>query len=221
MTENDRAAVQDFLAKLRTARLPEKSPELERMVEETFQVQPDAAQLLVIKCMLQQHALDELRAEIESLRNQLAQRPAPAQTGGSDRGWFARLTGQAPRQPQPPPASQPAYAPQPAAAPAYGPFGGGSLLGSIATTAAGVAAGEFLFDGIEHMLHGSRGYGFGGAAAFGEVPVVENITVNEYGAQPQARGDSFIDDNDVGARDADFDDAGYTDDSFSDDDSMI
>jgi hypothetical protein len=71
------------------------------------------------------------------------------------------------------------------------------------------------------MLHGGPGDGFGGAAAFGEVPTVENVTINEYGAPLQGRDDGFVND-DTGARDADFDDSSYSDDSsFSDDDSFI
>jgi hypothetical protein len=239
MNDSDRAALQDFLVKLKSARLPDKDAEAARLIDEAFQVQPDAAQLLTIKCLLQQRALDELRAQIEALQQQLAQAAAPAEQGSTrDRGWFARLMGTPPRRTAPGVAPPPAggygqaYA-APAYAPAYGPAPGGSLLGSIATTAAGVAAGEFLFEGIEHMMHGG-GYGFGGygggfgsGAFMGAPPVVENVTINEFGGQPPQDFDARGHDSAAGMQNADyvsddlgdtdgggFDDAGF-DDSFS------
>lgn len=196
MNDSDRALLQDFLTKLKSARLPEKDPEAARLIDEAFQVQPDAPVLLVIRCLLQQRALDELRAQIEALQHQLAQAQAGQGAAAStqDRGWFSRLMGTPAHRPAPAPAPPPVtYAAPPPAygAPAYGSYGsapGGSLLGSIATTAAGVAAGEFLFSGIEHMLGGGHGYGYGyGPGGFGgvEQPVVENVTINEFGGQPQ------------------------------------
>ncbi|MBL6752120.1 MAG: DUF2076 family protein [Nevskia sp.] len=226
MNDTDRASLQDFLARLRSARLPERDAEAARLIEETFQVQPDAAQLLTIKCLLQQRALDELRGQVEALQQQLAQAQTAAPGGqGStqDRGWFARLMGAPPRQPAQPmaPPPGPAYG-QAYAAPAYGAAPGGSLLGSIATTAAGVAAGEFLFEGVEHLLHGGRGYGYGyGPGAFMDPqPVVENVTINEFGGQPQPafdlrQGDYGADAGFQNVGDAGGFDGGGFDDSFS------
>src|SRR3954453_12061043 len=70
-----------------------------------------------------------------------------------------------------PPGYGPAYGAPPAYAPAYGaPMGGGfsSFLGQAAATAAGVAGGEFLFQGIENMFgHHGGGGGFGGGGVGG------------------------------------------------------
>jgi hypothetical protein len=246
MNDSDRAALQEFLAKLKIARLPEKDPEASRMIDEVFQVQPDAAQLLVIKSLLQQRALDEMRAQIEDLQQELAQlqsqaATAPAQESSQDRGWFSRLMGAPARRPQasapPPPAYSQGYS-QGYAAPAYGAgpmqAPGGSFLGSIATTAAGVAAGEFLFEGIEHMLHGGRGYGGYGYAPSGFMegqPVVENVTINEYG-NDHGGGHEYqraVDSRDTGSgfqnvddpidNSGDFD-SGSFDDSFSGNDDI-
>lgn len=56
----------------------------------------------------------------------------------------------------------------------------GSFLGTAAATAAGVAGGAFLFQGIESLLghHGSGGGFFDTASATPEH--VENVTINEY-----------------------------------------
>jgi uncharacterized protein len=90
----------------------------------------------------------------------------------------------------------PGYAP--AYAPAYGapPVGGGfsSFLGQAAATAAGVAGGEFLFQGIENMFGHHGGGGFGGGGSFGgegfgggfggegfaNAGPTEDLTINNY-----------------------------------------
>lgn len=58
--------------------------------------------------------------------------------------------------------------------------GGGSFLGSMAATAAGVAGGAFLFQGIENLMghHGGAGSGLMGQNNSG-LPV-ENTTVNNF-----------------------------------------
>jgi hypothetical protein len=73
--------------------------------------------------------------------------------------------------------------------------------------AAGVAAGDFLFEGLSGLFGGHRGFGLGGGfggpwggGGFGG-PTVENLTVNEY--------------NDDGLRD---DGGSRNDDSFGSDD---
>jgi hypothetical protein len=48
--------------------------------------------------------------------------------------------------------------------------------------AAGVVAGDFLFEGLSGLFGGHRGFGFGGGyGGFGGGPTVENVTINEYG----------------------------------------
>lgn len=57
----------------------------------------------------------------------------------------------------------------------------GSVLGSVAATAAGVAGGAFLYQGIEHMFNGNSGAGLArqnGLSA--PVENIENTTVNNY-----------------------------------------
>ncbi|WP_017911528.1 DUF2076 family protein, partial [Xanthomonas sp. SHU 166] len=84
--------------------------------------------------------------------------------------------------------------PTPAPAAARGP----SFLSTAATTAAGVAGGMFLFEGVESLLGGHHGGGlFGGGAP--QETVVENITNNYYDDTPQQdMGQDFQDDGDFG-----------------------
>ncbi|MET0331363.1 MAG: DUF2076 family protein, partial [Dyella sp.] len=81
-----------------------------------------------------------------------------------------------------------------------------SFLASAATTAAGVAGGMFLFNGIENLLGGHQGGGlFGGGQ---QETVVENITNNN----------TFLDDGNAGlAQDQGYNDAGFNDGGFNDD----
>jgi hypothetical protein len=99
---------------------------------------------------------------------------------------------------------QPAPAPTTAAPAARPGFlgGGGSFLGNVAATAAGVAGGAFLFQGLESLL-GHRETGFLGTANAAP-EVTENVTVNNYDADDKS---------------ANLDDADYADDDFSDDSS--
>ena len=78
---------------------------------------------------------------------------------------------------------QPAYAPQPMAAPAGG-FGGGgsSFLGSALATAAGVAGGALLYDGLKSAF-GSHGSSMLGGGTGGFTPTsttTNNVTENFY-----------------------------------------
>ncbi|MEO3960887.1 DUF2076 family protein, partial [Chromobacterium piscinae] len=59
----------------------------------------------------------------------------------------------------------------------------GSFLGNVATTAAGVAAGTFLVQGIESLFSDDKpnhGSGQGHAGYEAEQPVEQHITINNY-----------------------------------------
>jgi hypothetical protein len=64
--------------------------------------------------------------------------------------------------------------------------GMGGMLGNVAATAAGVAGGAFLFQGLEHLLGNHAGNGFlGTQSGFNSLtqPVDETIN-NFYGSDP-------------------------------------
>jgi len=85
-----------------------------------------------------------------------------------------------------PAAPAPGYIPPtapPAAAPAS-PWS--SFLGNAAATAAGVAGGAFLFQGLENLF-GHGGSAFPGAGMPTET--VENVTVNNYGSDADTSSD--------------------------------
>jgi hypothetical protein len=135
--------------------------------------------------------------------------PAPAATGGP---WSRSYQQGASAPPPPPPGggyAQPGYAqPQGGYAPAGGGFmgggmgamgGGGGFLRSAAATAAGVAGGALLFQGIQSLFggHGGLGGGFGPAGfggGFVQQPGITETVVNNYYDTPNPGGDqSFVD----------------------------
>nr|WP_314545630.1 DUF2076 domain-containing protein [uncultured Massilia sp.] len=182
MNPQETQMLQDFLDQLVKARGIQKDQEADAMIQRAVAQQPDAAYLLVQRALLVGQALDNAKARIATLEDQLRQAQS-GQRGGNGRfldadAWgnsgTARPAAQAPAQS---PAQSPAYAreAQPQYQPQYEPQyqpqyqqpqrggflsgGFGSTLGSIATTAAGVAAGGFLFHGLENMFNHNEGSG--------------------------------------------------------------
>jgi uncharacterized protein len=129
--------------------------------------------------------------QVAGYRGQPASAPAYAGTPQGGAPQYAPAYGV-------PPGYGPAFGAPPGYAPAYGapPMGGGfsSFLGQAAATAAGVAGGEFLFQGIENMFgHHGGGGGFGGGGVggpgfgggyggeeFANAGPTEDVTINNY-----------------------------------------
>ncbi|BDT68971.1 hypothetical protein os1_31580 [Comamonadaceae bacterium OS-1] len=163
----EREQLSRFLQQLAQAQAGAKDPEAQALIAEAVARQPDAAYLLVQRCLLQDNALQTAQAQIASLQAEL-QQAKPAANFLDANGW-----GRAPVAPTVAPAAPAmAYAPAPPypqAAPAPSRFQAPSFLTSMATTAAGVAAGAFLFQGIESLMghHGSNALAGTPASAFG------------------------------------------------------
>ena len=199
-------SLESFLNQLVQARGVAKDPQAESLIAGAVAQQPDAAYLLVQRALLMEQALNSAKTQIASLQSQLQAARSPPARGFLDAEAWGNNPAAAPRSAVGPPAAPmaPAYMqptamqPQaPAASPGF--FGGGmrGALGTVAATAAGVAGGAFLFQGIEHMMHPGGGSGLmsqSGMAAL--TPPVENTTVNNfYGADPAPdTGSSFNDD---------------------------
>ena len=134
------------------------------LIAEAVARQPDAAYLLVQRALLQDQALNTARERIAALEAQQRTAAAVPSSGFLESGGNAwgRSAGNTPTQPLQPVAVMPSqYTSAPMAAPGSnsGFFGGGggSFLTSMAATAAGVAGGAFLFQGIESMMHHGDG----------------------------------------------------------------
>jgi uncharacterized protein len=209
MTPQEQLLLDDFLQRLAAVNGVAKDAQADALIHQRLAGQPDALYLLVQRSLLQQHALDAAKAQIAQLQAQMGQ----PQGGAS---FLGGQGGQSPSQPAwnnvpPPPMPQ-------QAAPTWRDrlFGGSapapqsaapSFLQSAATTAAGVAGGMFLFDGIENLLGGHHGGGLFGGGFGGQPEVIENVTEN-----------NFFDDGNRGGFDGgnqDFSSTDLSDDNFS------
>ncbi|XTQ93838.1 DUF2076 family protein [Xanthomonas sacchari] len=206
MTPQEQQLLEDFLARLRSAGGVAKDPQADALIHARLADQPDAAYLLVQRTLLLEHALEAAKAQIAQLQQAATPPPPPASflgqgfnaappplppapaatgvAGAGAPGWRERWFG----------GGAAAAEPTPAPAVARGP----SFLSTAATTAAGVAGGMFLFEGVESLLGSHHGGGlFGGGAP--QETVVENITNNYYDDTPQQdMGQDFQDDGDFG-----------------------
>src|SRR5262249_31021592 len=116
-----------------------------------------------------------------------------------------------------PMAPQPGYAPYASTA-AMAPSAGGGFLRSALTTAAGVAGGALLFQGISGLLHQNAG-AFGPALGTGYNPgnplgpggggTVVNETVNNYYGSDARDGSLPADDRQGGGGDPGYQDTSY------------
>ena len=208
MTDQERTLLQDFLQQLLRIRGLDKDTEADVMIAKAFAQQPDAPYLIVQRALLLEQALNAAKAEIADLKNQPAR-------GDSGQGFLsgANAWGRGPEQvPQraalsvsgrPIPAD-PAGAPA-APAPATMPRSPmGSFLGQAAATAAGVAGGAFLFQGLESLLGGRHD-----PSVLGEHAAQANL-LHDEDISPQ--DDAGLEDISSDFDDNDFDDA---DDSSS------
>lgn len=216
MSPQETQSLQEFLNQLIQVRGIAKDPQADALIASAITQQPDAAYLLVQRALLMEQALNTAKTQIASLQSQLqAAQSASARSFLDPNAW-----GNTPAA-----VSRPAAAPMMASAPAPmqapvmqnptpvaspGFFGGGigSVLGSVATTAAGVAGGAFLFQGLEHLMRPNSGAGFmnqSGMAPFA-TPVENITTVNNYYGSDTTTDDNTDVDDDVATDDSNWDD---------------
>lgn len=170
MTPNERDLLTTFLGDLGQARAASKDPEAAALISRTFAANPDAAYLVVQHTILSDQALHAAQARIAELEAQHAATLRDSQSSflGSSKVWGGTAV------PQTAPSNTSPFA----------PGGGlGSFLRSAGTTAAGVAGGELLFEGLSGLFGGHRGFGLGGMGWGGMSNYgapVENVTINNF-----------------------------------------
>lgn len=172
MNTQERDQLNSFLSQLVAARAGQKDAEAEELIREAVARQPDATYLLVQKAFLLEQAVATSQARIAQLQGEIdALRASQPRGGFAETSQWGNSAGRM---------AFPSASPPVAAMPAQtaAPSMGSGWLGNVATTAAGVAAGAFLFQGIEHLIghHDSTSL-FGGNALPQphETPVVNNF----------------------------------------------
>ena len=159
MTPQEKQLLEGFLADMVAARSGAKDADAEALIREAISRQPDAAYLLVQRAIQLDQALQLTQAEVRKLETEVAQARAGGDRGGSSflgdaYAWGSRAAGDA-RAGAGQRAANPAALGQPApgARPLAGGWGGSGMLGTLASTAAGVVAGSFLFQGIQNLMN--------------------------------------------------------------------
>jgi len=180
MTPDERALLTRFLADLAQVPAGPKDAEAASLIDQAVRAQPDAAYLLVQHSLLADQALHAAQAQIADLQAQLRAPPTPSAPASFLGGGYAPPPsgyGQTSVPPSAPPASPGFFS---GGAPA-GPGGFGAFLRNAGTTAAGVAGGEFLFEGLSNLFGGGHRGGFFGGGFGGYGQPMEDVTINNYG----------------------------------------
>ncbi len=180
MNPQERDMLNAFLAQLTQAQVGTKEPEADTLIAQALAKQPNAGYLLVQRAMQLDFVLQQSQAKVAELQAQLErQKPVVQASFLNDvhawgRGPSAPSAGlnsvsaAAPGPSAAPAMAKPAAAGAPVASAAAAPVAapaaattpwGSSLMGTVATTAAGVVAGSFLYSGIQSLMgnHNSGG----------------------------------------------------------------
>jgi len=233
MTPEEQNLIEGLFQRLRQADTNPKDAQAEQLIQAKTAELPSATYLLVQAVLVQEHALTNAQARIADLERQLRTQAQPAGGGGSFLSGVSRLFGNKP-QPEaasPPPLPRQGPVPQqaqstpppitvvPQSTPYpstvnLGPSSGGSFLQSAMATAAGVAGGQLLFQGIESLIgHNagpfgpaleSRGFYPGGTG--GNTEIVNNYYGTETPGGPEhhnVQSDNFTPGTNEPLQDAD------------------
>lgn len=172
MTPDERQLISGLFDRMRTVGAIEKDRDAEALIVQAVRQMPDAPYMLVQSVLVQEVALqqaDQRIRDLEERMGQLEQQDRPAASGG---GFLGGLFGGGGRPgAQPGSANRGSVPAMPRQSPGFGgaqtPWaqqgqqqpaqqamgGGGSFMRSAMATAAGVAGGMLLADGIRNMMN--------------------------------------------------------------------
>jgi uncharacterized protein len=183
MTPQERDLVTALLARLKQQANRPKDAEAEALVRQGMAEQPDAPYLLVQTVLIQDMTLHDAEGRIAELERQLAAKAAPASSFlGGARGSVPASGAWTQGAAATPAASSPPSAPQLLSG------AGSGFLRQAAATAAGIAGGALLFQGIQSLFGPHYASGFLGGVAM-RPGLSETVVNNYYGDQaaPDAR----------------------------------
>jgi hypothetical protein len=192
MTEQERELLNNLLANLVATPTTQKDFEADDLIRRALSRKPDATYLLVQRTLLQEIALKNAQSRIDALEQQLRQAQPISDTRTSDSGSFLGNSGNQPApsarwSQSPPPSQNWNYQSVPPSTPQPNAFSG--FLKSAATTAAGVAGGALLFQGLENLFD-HRGGWQDQPQEIVENNYIESPTIaDDYGDVPQ---DNFL-----------------------------
>lgn len=201
LNSQEQDQLNSFLQQLVQAQIGSKDADAERIIEDACGKQPNAHYLLVQRCLLLDQALKNAQAEIAGLKAQQNRREPSGNFLDATSAWGNSVSQRpAPQAAAPYPAATPGQAPAAAAS-----SWGSGLLGTVASTAAGVVAGSFLFQGIEHLMgnHSNHASPLSDTGDLTPKVPAENTTANNF----MDTGSSSLDD--LSALDVSDEDTGW------------
>ena len=203
MQQQERDLIADLFGRLQQYENQPRDPEAERLIANSVARQPASPYLLVQTVLVQEEALKQARAKIAELEGKASGQGSFLANAPRSGPWGAA------------PAAAPARAPaSPWGAAPQAPAGGGFLRSALAT-AAGVAGGALLFEGLRNMF-GPSTQAF--ASPMSDVqPLSDNSPLmppDTFSSADLAQDDGAADDYDL-TSDGSSDDSGF--DSSSDD----
>jgi hypothetical protein len=230
MTPEERQLLSALAQRVKNVPPQQKDPEAEQFIRQLVMERPDTPYVLAQTVIMQDFALRNAQSQIEELQRQLSEMAPPAQErpGSFLGGLFGRSpspqpstsssSGSVPRvnpwgQPDAPPpgwGSGPGGYGQPPQGPVMQPSQTGNFLRGAASTAAGVAGGALLFQGINSLFSGHQGFASSALSGINPQDSLSEKTIvnNYYDERPGSRDDS-LQQADFGG-DADFgDDADF------------
>lgn len=176
MTEQEQQLISSLADRIKNAPAPQIDRDAYDLILHTIGTRPDALYILTQTVLLQEMALNHAQAQIAELQRQPQGYSNAPQPGGFLPGSYQGSGYQNSGYAAPPQQSG-------------GGFSG--FLHNVATTAAGVIAGDIAFDAISSMFGGRGGGFFGGGGGFpGGGGGGETIVNNYYDDNDRGGGDS-------------------------------
>ena len=208
MQPEERDLITGLFSRLNGFEAQPRDPEADRLIAQSIAGQPGAPYLLVQTVLVQEQALKAAQTRIAELEAKAAAAPAP--------GFLASAPRMGPWGNASVPPTQPVQ--QAPAAPAFTPAfaqqaaGGGGFLRQALTTAAGVAGGALLFEGIRNMMgHNPGTFGAGTANAAPLLSPDPLMPPDHLSSADLAQDDGAADDYDTTDDTSGFDSGGSDD----------
>jgi hypothetical protein len=213
MQSQERELINGLFGRLQPFETQPRDSEAEALIKDTIARQPAAPYLLVQTVLVQEQALKAAQERIAELEAG-AGAAAPAASGFLGSAPKIGPWGAQPAAPAAPPPSVPSTRSplQAAVAPQQG--GGGGFLRTAMATAAGVAGGALLFEGIRSLM-GSNPGPFGQTAAAQPAPLLPQDNQQALADSNPMPDDLRNDDYDTAAYDDSGGDMGGSDDEWA------
>jgi uncharacterized protein len=198
MTPDERQLINGLFDRMRAYDLPQKDRDAEALINQAVRAMPDAPYMLVQSVLVQEQALEAANARVQDLEARVRdlEGAQPQQSGGS---FLGGLFGGARPDPERRLGSVPAIGsraggmpsmlpgrPQPAQETAQPATGG--FMRTAMTTAAGVAGGMLLAEGIRNMMGGNSSAQASTAASDAEKQKAQDAADDE---REDARDDDY------------------------------